>query len=138
MYGQSKTAEDNNLIRNKMRSEITKREEEVMDLLWDNGPLTVSEMLSLYAEPKPHFNTVSTMVRSLEKKGFTTHKPEGLSYRYAATMNREQYGQRYLGGVVRDYLDNSYKKVVSQFVENERLSVDDLKEIIDMIEKEGK
>ena len=90
-----------------------------MDLLWDNGPLTVSEMLSLYAEPKPHFNTVSTMVRSLEKKGFTTHKPEGLSYRYAATMNREQYGQRYLGGVVRDYLDNSYKKVVSQFVENE-------------------
>ena len=91
-----------------------------MDLLWDNGPLTVSEMLSLYAEPKPHFNTVSTMVRSLE------------------TMNREQYGQRYLGGVVRDYLDNSYKKVVSQFVENERLSVDDLKEIIDMIEKEGK
>lgn len=109
-----------------------------MDLLWDNGPLTVSEMLSLYAEPKPHFNTVSTMVRSLEKKGFTTHKPEGLSYRYAATMNREQYGQRYLGGVVRDYLDNSYKKVVSQFVENERLSVDDLKEIIDMIDKEGK
>ena len=73
-----------------------------------------------------------------EKKGFTTHKPEGLSYRYAATMNREQYGQRYLGGVVRDYLDNSYKKVVSQFVENERLSVDDLKEIIDMIEKECK
>ena len=47
-----------------MRSEITKREEEVMDLLWDNGPLTVSEMLSLYAEPKPHFNTVSTMVAS--------------------------------------------------------------------------
>ena len=61
-----------------------------MDLLWDNGPLTVAEMLNLYDEPKPHFNTVSTMVRSLEKKGFTTHKSEGLSYRYAATMNREQ------------------------------------------------
>ena len=108
-----------------------------MNLLWENGPLTVAEMLALYADPKPHFNTVSTMVRSLEKKGFTTHTPEGLSYRYSATMNREQYGQRYLGGVVRDYLDNSYKKVVSQFVESERLSVDDLKSIIEMIEKEG-
>lgn len=121
-----------------MRSEITKREEEVMDLLWDNGPLTVAEMLNLYEEPKPHFNTVSTMVRSLEKKGFTTHKFEGMSYRYAATMNREQYGQRYLGGVVRDYLDNSYKKVVSQFVESERLSVEDLRSIIEMIEKDNK
>lgn len=121
-----------------MRSEITKREEEVMNLLWEYGPLTVAEMLNHYAEPKPHFNTVSTMVRSLEKKGFTTHKSEGLSYRYSATMDRGQYGQRYLGGVVRDYLDNSYRKVVSQFVENERLSVDDLREIIEMIEKEGK
>ena len=59
-----------------MRSEITKREEEVMNLLWENGPLTVAEMLALYPDPKPHFNTVSTMVRSLEKKGFTTHPPE--------------------------------------------------------------
>ena len=96
-----------------------------MDLLWEYGPLTVAEMLQHYDEPRPHFNTVSTMVRSLEKKGFTTHMAEGLSYRYAPTMDREQYGQRYLGGVIRDYLDNSYKKVVSQFVEDERISLEE-------------
>ena len=56
-----------------------------MDLLWEYGPLTVAEMVQHYDEPRPHFNTVSTMVRSLEKKGFTTHRAEGLSYRYAPT-----------------------------------------------------
>ena len=107
-----------------------------MDLLWEYGPLTQH-----YDEPRPHFNTVSTMVRSLEKKGFTTHRAEGLSYRYAPTMDREQYGQRYLGGVIRDYLDNSYKKAVSQkavsqFVEDERISLEELKDLVRMIEKD--
>ena len=107
-----------------------------MDLLWEYGPLTVAEMVQHYDEPRPHFNTVSTMVRSLEKKGFTTHRAEGLSYRYAPTMDREQYGQRYLGGVIRDYLDDSYKKAVSQFVEDERISLEELKDLVRMIEKD--
>ena len=63
-----------------------------MDLLWEYGPLTVAEMLQHYDEPRPHFNTVSTMVRSLEKKGFTTHRAEGLSYRYAPTIWAELSG----------------------------------------------
>ena len=81
-----------------------------MDLLWEYGPLTVAEMVQHYDEPRPHFNTVSTMVRSLEKKG--------------------------LGGVIRDYLDNSYKKAVSQFVEDERISLEELKDLVRMIEKD--
>ena len=87
--------------------------------------------------PGPHFNTVSTMVRSLEKKGFTTHMAEGLSYRYAPTMGPGNSTVRDIWAEsIRDYLDNSYKKVVSQFVEDERISLEELKDLVRMIEKD--
>lgn len=116
---------------------LTEKEAAIMRLLWDNGTMTVAEMLPFYEDPKPHVNTVSTTVRILEDKGFVAHKAEGNRYHYFAVARREDFRERSLSRLIKDYFGNSYKKVVSALVEEEKLSVDDLREIIDMIEGKG-
>lgn len=105
-----------------------------MGLLWENGPMTVANMLEYYDDPKPHFNTVSTTVRILEDKGFVSHESSGNRYRYFAIAKQDDFRDRTLSQLIRDYFGNSYKRAVSALVEEEKLSVDDLKEIIGMIE----
>lgn len=114
---------------------LTEKEAFIMNLLWEHGPMYVREMLPYYPEPQPHFNTVSTTVRILEEKGFVGHEKTGSSYRYYAEAAPEQFRSRSLAEVVRSYFNNSYKSAVSALVEEERISVDELKELIDMIEK---
>lgn len=106
-----------------------------MKMLWDHGPLFVREMVDLYPEPKPHFNTVATTVRIMEEKGYVGHEVLGSSHRFHAIASKEDFSRRTLAGVIRDYFDNSYRSVVSSLVKDEKLSVDDLREIIDMIER---
>ena len=65
---------------------VTKKEDELLNIFWDNGPMFVKEILELLPEPKPHFNTISTMVRSLESKGYVSHKVYGTTYQYFATV----------------------------------------------------
>lgn len=113
---------------------LTEKEALLMQLLWDNGPLFIREMLELYPEPKPHFNTIATTVRILEGKGYVAHEVMGGSHRFRAVARREAFRDRSLADVIRDYFGNSYKSAVSMLVKEEKLSVDDLKEIIDMVE----
>ena len=108
-----------------------------MDLLWQHGPMFVKELLEYYDEPKPHFNTVSTTVRILERKGFLGHKQFGTSYQYVATISEQEYGRSSLTGIIRDYFDDSYLSAVSSFVREEKISVEELKELIATIEKGG-
>ena len=108
-----------------------------MDLLWQHGPMFVKELLEYYDEPKPHFNTVSTTVRILERKGFLGHKQFGTSYQYFATISEQEYGRSSLTGIIRDYFDDSYLSAVSSFVREEKISVEELKELIATIEKGG-
>ena len=70
---------------------LTAKEEEVMGWFWEKGPLFVRELLSFYDEPKPHFNTLSTVVRGLEEKGFVGHKAYGNTYQYYALVSRDDY-----------------------------------------------
>ena len=86
-----------------MKSNMTKKEEEVMELLWKHGPMSVAQLLEKYPEPKPHFNTVSTMVRSLEKKGFVDHKAEGVSYHYFAKVSEAEYGKGFIKNIIHRY-----------------------------------
>lgn len=116
------------------RQTLTEKEAVIMNLLWDNGPLFVREMLERYPEPKPHFNTIATTVRILEGKGYVGHEVFGPSHRFHAVAQREDFRDRSLADVIRDYFGNSYKSAVSMLVKEEKLSVEDLKEIIDMIE----
>lgn len=119
----------------KTKQTLTQREEEVMQMLWNNGPMPVRELVGLYPDPKPHVNTVSTVVRTLEEKGYVGHEPMGSGYRYFAIAQKEDFADRTLSNVIKGYFNNSYLSAVSTLVKTEKISVDELKELIDLIEK---
>lgn len=114
---------------------LTAKEKEIMDMLWQHGPMFVRDMLKLYPDPKPHFNTVSTQVRMLESNGYVSHEAVGNSYRYKAAVTEEAYGKSYLAGVIKNYFDNSYLSAVSAFVKEKKISVEELRELIEQIEQ---
>jgi predicted transcriptional regulator len=115
---------------------LTNKEKEIMDLYWQHGPMFVRELLEHYAEPRPHFNTLSTMVRLLEKNGFLGHRQFGNTYQYYPLVSEKEYGRSSLAGVIRNYFDNSYLSAVSSFVKEEKISVDELKQLIKQIEND--
>ena len=108
-----------------------------MRMLWQNGPMFVRQMLERYPDPKPHFNTVSTTVRILEDKGYVAHEVVGGSFRYYAVAEMEQFRQRSFSDLVKRYFNNSYASAVSALVKDEKISVDELREIIRLIENGG-
>ena len=114
---------------------LTKKEEIIMEHFWEKGPLFVRELRELYPEPRPHFTTLSTQVRNLESEGFIDHKSYGPTYQYFAKVTKEEYKQRSLVGIIDKYFDNSYINAISALVKEYRVSVDELKELIDLIEK---
>ncbi|MCQ2134333.1 MAG: BlaI/MecI/CopY family transcriptional regulator [Bacteroidales bacterium] len=114
---------------------LTKKEEVIMNLFWEKGPLFVRELRELYADPKPHFSTLSTQVRTLQDEGFIDHKAYGPTYQYFAKVSREEYTQRSLIGLIDKYFNNSYLNAVSALVKEEKISVDQLKDLIELIEK---
>lgn len=115
---------------------LTKKEEEIMNLFWDKGAMFVRELQELYAEPKPHFNTLSTMVRTLETNGYVSHKAYGNSYQYFPIVSREEYAGRSFKGIISNYFNNSYLSAVSSLVKEEKITIEELKALIDQIEKE--
>ncbi len=116
---------------------LTRKEEEIMELFWQNGPMFVRELLERYPEPRPHFNTLSTFVRGLEEKGYVSHEALGNSFRYFAAVKREDFNKKTLFGVISKYFNNSYLGAVSSLVHEEKISLDDLKQLIRDVE-EGK
>ena len=117
---------------------LTAKEEEVMGFFWKKGPLYVKDILELYSDPKPHFNTVSTVVRGLEECGFVGHKAYGKTYQYYAVVSRDDFKRRTLKGVIRKYFNDSYLGVVSSLVKEEEITVDELKELIRQVEEGNK
>ncbi|WP_340111156.1 BlaI/MecI/CopY family transcriptional regulator [Maribellus mangrovi] len=115
---------------------LTQKEEEILSLFWEKGPMFVKEVKEFYTDKKLHYNTLSTMVRTLEEKGFVSHEQFGNTHRYFATVTKEEYSKGTLGNVVKKYFNNSYKSVVSLLVEEENLSVEELKNLIADIEKQ--
>ena len=85
---------------------LTAKEEEIMGFFWEKGPLFVKEMLAFYEEPKPHFNTLSTIVRGLEDKGFLSHHTYGNTYQYYAVVSEEDFRKRTLKNVISKYFNN--------------------------------
>ena len=93
------------------------------------------ELRELYPEPKPHFSTLSTQVRTLEEEGFIDHKSYGPTYQYFASVSRDEYKERTLIGLIDKYFDNSYLSAVSALVKEEKITVEQLKELIELVEK---
>ncbi|NQU53125.1 MAG: BlaI/MecI/CopY family transcriptional regulator [Bacteroidetes bacterium] len=113
---------------------LTQKEEEIMNFFWEKGPMFVKELKEFYTDQKLHYNTLSTMVRALEEKGYIDHEQFGNTHRYFAAITKEDYRKNTLGSVVNKYFNNSYKNVVSLFVEEQNLSLDELRKLIDDIE----
>lgn len=114
---------------------LTNKEEEVMHILWKLEKAFVKEIMAEIKEEQPHYNTLSTIVRILEEKGFVAHTAFGNSHQYYPIVALEDYRKRFMTTAIDNYFDSSYKNLVSFFAEEEKISADELREILDMIEK---
>jgi predicted transcriptional regulator len=117
---------------------LTNREEEIMELFWDKGALFVKEIIDFLGGPKPHYNTISTIVRLLEDKGFVGHEQFGNTHRYHAIISREEFSRNTLKNMVGKYFNQSYASVVSMFVQEEKISLDEIHELIRQAENAKK
>ncbi len=122
----------------KKKDQLTPKEEELMQLLWEYGPIAISKLVELYPDPKPHFNTVSTVVRRLEAKGFVSHDETGGSFQYYATVKKESFRSRSFGNFISNYFGGSYYGAVSALVAEDKISADELKELLELIQNKGK
>ena len=113
---------------------LTAKEEELMRFFWKNEAFFVKELLQFYDEPKPHFNTLSTIVRGLEDKGFLSHKTYGNTHQYYAIINEDKYSQGTLQKVINKYFGASYMRAVSALVESENISIEELRKLIKEVE----
>ena len=114
---------------------LTRKEEEIMKLFWENGGMYVKDIQESFPEPKPHINTVSTQVRILEKDGFLSHKQYGGSFQYYPIISEEQYRRQSLSGLIKNWFGNSYMSAVSTLLKDEKITVEELKELISEVEK---
>ncbi len=114
---------------------LTNKEEEIMHILWKLEKAFVKEVLAEINDEKPHYNTLSTIVRNLEEKGYVGYTAFGKTHQYFPIITKEAYRKRFMNTAIESYFNNSYKNVVSFFAKEEKISVDDLKEIIQLIEK---
>ena len=105
-----------------------------MQIVWDNGDLFIRDIVARMPEPKPNYNTVATQVKFLEEKGFLGRRPMANSFQYTALISEKEYRGSTIGEVVARYYDNSYSQLVSQFVEEDKMDLDELKELIAKIE----
>ena len=105
-----------------------------MDVFWQKESVFVKDIIDELPEPKPHYNTISTIVRGLEEKGFVGHEQFGNTYRYFAIISREEFSKNTIKNLVGKYFDKSYSSVVSMFVEEEKISVEEIKALIRQVE----
>ena len=116
---------------------LTNKEEEILQVLWKLERAFVKEIIKALPKPKPHYNTISTIIRNMESKGYVAHKAFGNTHQYYPTTSKEAYRKVFMKKTINNYFENSYKNVVSFFAKEEKISVDELKEIIDLIEKKN-
>lgn len=118
-----------------MMTVLTKAEEQVMQILWKEREGFVKDLLQKFPDPKPAYNTVSTIIRILEKKGFVGHRSFGKSHQYYPIISREQYSNERFSSLMKDYFNNSMQQVLSHFGKSGSLNLKEADEIIKMMEE---
>lgn len=113
---------------------LTKAEEEVMQLFWDHGSSTVSQLIEHMATPHPPHSTISSIVRILEKKGFVDHNTYGRTHEYYSIVDKKQYSKFSLKKLVSNYFEGSMNELVSFIIQEKDMSLKDLSELIKEIE----
>jgi len=114
---------------------LTNKEEEILHILWKLKKAFVKDVLQEIKGEKPHYNTLSTIIRNLEEKGYVGYTAYGKTHQYFPIISKEDYRKRFFNNAIDSYFNSSYKNVVSFFAKEEKISVDELKEIIALIEK---
>lgn len=117
---------------------LTAQEEDIMQIVWTLGPCTVREIVDGIAQPRPPYTTVASVVGNLKAKGYVSQERKGNTYLYSPAIAENEYKSKFMSGFVRDYFRNSFKEMVSFFAKDEKLSSQDLQDIITEIEKGGK
>lgn len=115
---------------------LTRAEEEVMQILWQLEKANVAAIIEKLPEPKPAYNTVSTVVRILEGKGFVSHEKEGKGHLYFPLVARADYSNHSIHRLVDDYFHGSYKSMVSFFMKQKNLSLSELESVLEEIKKQ--
>jgi BlaI family transcriptional regulator, penicillinase repressor len=116
--------------------QLTRAEEEIMQILWDLDKAFVKDIIVRLPEPKPAYNTVSTIVRILEKKGFVGYRAYGKTHEYYPLVDKPEYTKTYLQNFVKNYFSNSYKQMVSFFAREENLSISEMEEMQKLIDEQ--
>lgn len=120
---------------NTTMQKLTNKEEEIMQILWKLEKAFVKEVLAEIIEEQPHYNTLSTIIRNLEEKGFVSHNAFGNTHQYFPVVKMEDYRKRFMNTAIDTYFNSSYKNMVSFFAKEEKISAEELREILAMIEK---
>ncbi len=115
---------------------LTQAEEEIMQILWQLEKAFVKEIVEEYDDPKPAYNTISTLIRIMEKKGFVGYEAFGKSHQYYPLIDKEDYSKKYLNRFVDKYFSGSYKDLVSFFTKEKEMSVRDLEKLLDELKKD--
>lgn len=115
--------------------QLTKAEEEIMHVLWELESANVKEVLLQIPEPKPAYNTVSTIIRILETKGFVAHKQEGKSHYYYPVVKKEEYSNSSLNKLVENYFEGSFNELVSFFIKKNDVKLSDIETLLKEIKK---
>lgn len=114
---------------------LSHQEEEAMLHIWEIAPCFVKDILARYKAPKPPYTTLASIVKNLERKKYIKGKRYGNTYEYTPLIEEAEYKRVFMSGVIRNYFENSYKEMVTFFAKEQKISTDDLKEIIQLIEK---
>lgn len=118
--------------------ELTKAEEQIMQILWKLGKGFVNDIIAELPDPRPAYTTVSTIIRILEKKGFASHKAYGNTHEYYPVISREEYTSEYMKGFLKNYFSSSFKDMVSFFSRNENVDIKEMEEIMKLLKAEIK
>src|SRR5688500_5145226 len=109
---------------------LAKREEQIMQAFWEQEKAFIKEIIPLLPDPKPHYNSVATMVKILEEKGFLGHETVGNLYCYYPKISRDEYQKHAMKDIVSKYFDNSYPRMLAFFAKEQNLSEKELNEIL--------
>ncbi len=113
---------------------LTQQEEEAMHIIWETGEDVIKTYLDHYPEPKPPYTTLASIVKNLHRKGYLDAKRIGNTYVYKPRVSKDEYTSRNLSNIVNTYFNHSYQNLVTFFAKKQKISADDLKEIIRLIE----
>ena len=115
--------------------ELTRAEEEIMQVLWTMKSAFVKDIIEELPEPKPAYSTVSTIVRILQQKGFVGHKAHGQSHKYHPVITKANYTKTFMKGFVKKYFEGSYQQMVSFFTEENDLTLNELQKLLKDLKK---